>query len=59
MKDFTPFYSSKNHLNVEANPVKNNFHSPKKQSIDFILAYSKSVEAKASKYIGGMLYNIN
>ena len=59
MKNFTPFYSPKEHLNVEANPEKKSLHSPKKQSIDFILAYSRSLEAKQSKYINDMHYTLN
>lgn len=59
MKNFTQFYSSKNQMNVEANPEKKSLQSPKKQSIEFILAYSKSVEGRSSKYMNEMLINLN
>lgn len=59
MKNFTQNYSPKNQLNVEANPEKNSLQSPKRQSVEFILAYSKSVEGRSSKYMNEMLINLN
>jgi len=59
MKNSTPYLTPKNHFNVEANTELNQLHSPSSQSINLILAYSKSLEARPSKFINKVLLNLN
>lgn len=58
MKNFTPYYSSKN-SQMEASPEEKRLPQPQKQSIELILAYSKSLEAKRSEYMSEMLLTLN
>jgi len=59
MKNFTHYYSSKNDSHLEASPEEKRLPQPQKQSIEMILAYSKSLEAKRSEYMSDMLLTLN
>jgi hypothetical protein len=59
MKNFTQQSFLKNELNMEAKYDVDRLHIPSDQSIKFILAYSKSIEARRSKHINDMLLNLN
>jgi hypothetical protein len=59
MKNFTQSYSSKNDSHLEASPEKECLPHPRKQSIEMILAYSKSLEVKRSNYVSDMLLTLN
>ena len=59
MKNFTQQSFLKNELNMEAKYDVDRLHMPSDQSSKFILAYSKSIEAKLSKHINNMLLNLN
>lgn len=59
MKNSLQYYSLKNQLNMEVNLEKRTLQSPKKRSIDLILAYSKSLEARSSRYMDKMLLTLN
>ena len=59
MKNFTQQSFLKNELNMEAKYEVDRLHIPSDQSIKFILAYSKSLEARRSKFVNDMLLNLN
>lgn len=59
MKNFTPYSSLNGQMKMEANSEIENHQSPKNQTINFILVYSKSIEAYPSKHLNKMILNLN
>ncbi len=59
MKNFTPYSSLNSQINMEAKHDEESHKSPKDQTIKFILAYSKSIEAHPSKHFNNLILNLN
>jgi hypothetical protein len=59
MRNFIPLFLLKNQLSEEEILEEKNLLSPKRSSIHRLLAYSKSLEVKPSKYMNEVLLHLN